>query len=60
MLSEAIKSNAPPCAEFYVKRDGYYYKRDDYEELYYWCPIDKKWIELKKYFPEEYELEPVK
>ncbi|OTG73416.1 hypothetical protein B9T23_13780 [Acinetobacter terrae] len=60
MLSEAIKSNAPAGAEFYVKRDGYYYRYDDYEELYYWCSIYKKWIELKKYFPEEYELEPIK
>lgn len=60
MLSEAIKSNAPAGAEFYVKRDRYYYRYDDYEELYYWCPIYKEWIELKKYFPEEYELEPIK
>lgn len=60
MLSEAIKLNAPPGAEFYVRRDGYYYRYDHYEELYYWCPTGKKWIELKKYFPEEHELEPIK
>lgn len=60
MLSEAIKLNAPLGAEFYVNRDGYYYRYNQYEELYYWCPAAKEWIELKKYFPEEYELEPIK
>lgn len=60
MLSEAIKTNAPPGAEFYVKRDGYYYRYDDYEELYWWCHHYQKWIELKKHFPEVHELEPIR
>lgn len=60
MLSEAIKNNAPSGAEFYVKRDGYYYRYDHYGELYYWSPHRKEWIDLKKHFPEEHELEPIK
>ena len=60
MLSEAIKTDAPTGAEFYVRRDGYYYRYDHYKDLYWWCTCSKEWIELKKCFPEEYELEPIK
>ncbi len=60
MLSDEIKNNAPQGAEFYVKRDGYYYRYDNYGELCYWCSHYKEWIELKKHFPEEHELESIK
>lgn len=59
MLSKAIKLNAPFGAEFYVKRDGYYYRYDHYGELHYWQPDTQKWIEMKKAYPEIHELEPL-
>ncbi|ENP9832831.1 hypothetical protein ACEJ70_001158 [Acinetobacter baumannii] len=57
MLTDEIKKNAPKGAEFYVRRDGYYYRYDHYEELYYWQPDSQKWVEMRKALPEPHELE---
>lgn len=60
MLPELIKASAPLDAEFYVRRDGYFYKYDEYEELLWWCHHLKEWIDLKKNFPEKSELISIK
>lgn len=51
---------APIGTEFYVVRDGYFYKYDEDEDLLWWCHQHREWIELKKHYPERNELIPIK